>query len=106
MVRSMALVRTARRSTRRGEILDGLVHLFLAEGFLHFSLEDLAIRLQCSKSTLYVVAPSKEQLIAAVVRAFFRRATDHVEESLADETDPVQRIRVYLEAISRELAPA
>lgn len=102
----MATVSRTRHSTRRAEILDDLVQIFLAEGFLCFSLEDLAVRLQCSKSTLYVVAPSKEQLITAVVRAFFRRATDRVEETLETEHDPVERIGVYLEAISRELAPA
>ena len=95
-----------RGSTRRTEILHGLVDIFLAEGFLQFSLEDLATRLQCSKSTLYAVAPSKEQLIAAVVRSFFRGATDRVERTLATEVEPVVRIHVYLEAISNELAPA
>jgi AcrR family transcriptional regulator len=98
--------RTPRPSTRRAEILDGLVELFLAEGFLSFSVEDLAARLQCSKSTLYLVAPSKEQLITAAVRSFFRRATDRVDGRLARESDPVRRIGAYLEAISAELAPA
>jgi len=98
--------RTPRSSARRAEILDGLVGLFLAEGFLGFSVEDLAERLQCSKSTLYAVAPSKEQLITAVVRAFFRRATESVDTTLAGQTDPVARIGTYLEAISAELAPA
>jgi predicted alpha-1,6-mannanase (GH76 family) len=95
-----------RPSARRSELLAGLVEIFLAEGFGGFSLEDLAVRLQCSKSTLYGVAPSKEQLITAVVRAFFRRATERVEARLAAETDPVRRISVYLEAIAGELAPA
>jgi AcrR family transcriptional regulator len=95
-----------RGSTRRGEVLHGLVEIFLSEGFLAFSLEDLAARLQCSKSTLYAVAPSKEQLITAVVRSFFRDATERVEERLTIEHDPVERIHVYLEAISTELAPA
>jgi AcrR family transcriptional regulator len=98
--------RTRRGSGRRSEILAGLVSLFLAEGFLAFSVEDLALRLQCSKSTLYGVAPSKEQLITAVVRAFFRDATQRVESRLDRERDPVRRIGVYLEAISVELAPA
>jgi AcrR family transcriptional regulator len=98
--------RVPRRSTRRAQILDGLVELFLAAGFLEFSVEDLAERLQCSKSTLYAVAPSKEQLITAVVRAFFRGATERIEARLALETDPVAGIRAYLEAISAELAPA
>jgi AcrR family transcriptional regulator len=99
-------VHRRRPSARRTELLNGLVEIFLAEGFARFSLEDFATRLQCSKSTLYVVAPSKEQLITAVVRAFFRRATERVEARLAAETDPVRRISVYLEAIAGELAPA
>jgi AcrR family transcriptional regulator len=98
--------RTPRGSARRSEILAGLVSLFLAEGFLAFSIEDLALRLQCSKSTLYGVAPSKEQLITAVVRAFFRGATERVEAHLELEHDPVRRIGTYLEAISVELGPA
>lgn len=102
---SMAL-RVKRPSARRAELLDGLVEIFLAEGFAGFSVEDLAVRLQCSKSTLYAVAPSKEQLITAVVRAFFRRATERVEARLAAEHGPVRRIGVYLEAIAAELAPA
>ena len=98
--------RTPRSSARRAAILDGLVELFLAEGFLGFSVEDLADRLQCSKSTLYAVAPSKEQLITVVVRAFFRRSTERIDATLAAETDPVARIGAYLSAISSELASA
>jgi AcrR family transcriptional regulator len=98
--------RTPRSSARRAAILDGLVELFLAEGFLGFSVEDLADRLQCSKSTLYAAAPSKEQLITVVVRAFFRRSTERIDATLAAETDPVARIGTYLSAISSELAPA
>ncbi len=52
------------------------------------------------------MAPSKEQLITAVVRAFFRRAAERVDARLAVETDPVARIGTYLDAISAELAPA
>lgn len=99
-------IRAPRYSARRAAILDGLIGLFLAGGFSEYSVEDLAERLQCSKSTLYAVAPSKEQLITAVVRAFFRRATERVEARLALETDPVARIGTYLEAIAAELAPA
>jgi AcrR family transcriptional regulator len=102
---SIAL-RGTRRSARRDELLNGLIEIFLAEGFAGFSVEDLAVRLQCSKSTLYGVAPSKEQLITAVVRAFFRRSTEHIEARLAVENDRVRRIGVYLDAIAAELAPA
>jgi AcrR family transcriptional regulator len=93
-------------SARHSQILSGLVGLFLAEGFLVFSVEDFALRLQCSKSTLYGVAPSKEQLITAVVRAFFRGATERIEVRMELESDPVRRIGTYLDAIAVELAPA
>lgn len=80
--------------------------MFLAEGFLHLSVEDLAVRLKCSKSTLYAVAPSKEQLVVAVVRGFFRRAAERLDAQLEPIVDPEQRLRVYLHGIAVELAPA
>lgn len=80
--------------------------MFLAEGFLHLSLEDVAARLSCSKSTLYSLAPSKEQLFSTVCRAFFRRAADRLDVVLTSGEEPVTRIRRYLEGIAVELAPA
>ena len=91
---------------RRDALMDELIALYLDEGFLSFGIGDLAARLHCSRTTLYGIAPSKEQIIAAAVRDFFRAATERVEASLAEESDPVARLRAYLEAISRELAPA
>ena len=92
--------------TRRDEVLDGLVAMFLADGFLDLGLDEIAARLRCSKSTLYAVAPSKEQLITTVTREFFRRSTEQVEQRLAAEPDPRRRIRAYLDAIAEALAPA
>lgn len=86
--------------------MDGLISMFLDEGFVHLALEDLTDRLKCSRSTLYAVAPSKEQLVVTVVRAYFRRAADRLDAQLAQVEDPAERIRVYLEGIAVELAPA
>ncbi|WP_141013698.1 TetR/AcrR family transcriptional regulator [Nocardioides sambongensis] len=102
----MPTSRARRPSSRREGIVESLIDLYLEEGFAALGVGDLAVRLRCSKSTLYAVAPSKEQLIATVVRAFFRRSTERVEAVLAAESDPVRRIRAYLDAIATELAPA
>ncbi|MEO3937952.1 TetR/AcrR family transcriptional regulator [Dermatophilaceae bacterium Soc4.6] len=91
---------------RTAALLDELVELFLAEGFRDTTLTALAARLHCSKSTLYAVGPSKEQMIVAVVRAFFRRATTRVETRLAATSRPEKRLGAYLLAISDELSPA
>ena len=93
-------------SIRHEAVLHELVGIFLRDGFSDLNLADLAGRLHCSKSTLYAVAPSKEQLVTAVVRRFFRRAADRVEASLDAVGTPSERLFTYLTAISEELAPA
>ena len=94
-----------REELRREELTEGLIDLFLDQGFLAFSVEQLAAHLRCSKSTLYSIAPSKEQIVTSVVRAFFRRATERVEARTTDAGTPADRIGAYLEAISVELKP-
>ncbi|GAA2736557.1 TetR/AcrR family transcriptional regulator [Actinocorallia aurantiaca] len=94
------------RSQRRERLIERLIELFLDRGFAELGVADLAALLRCSKTTLYAVAGSKEQIIVTVVRAFFRRATARVEARLEEETDPGGRIETYLRAISAELAAA
>jgi len=96
----------ARLTRRQAELLDQLEALFLGEGFARFTLEDLAVRLHCSKSTLYALAESKERLASRVIRHFFRKATEAVEAQTVTETDPALRVTAYLSAVARALAPA
>jgi AcrR family transcriptional regulator len=91
---------------RRTQLLDELVELFLAEGFLGFGVGDLAARLRCSRTTLYLVAPSKEQVVRAVVRRYFQRAAGRIEARVAAEPDAGERLAVYFEGVATELAPA
>src|SRR3954462_9845217 len=98
--------RSTRGPARREELLDELVALVLAEGFATFTLDELARRLRCSKSTLYGLAASKEQLVVAVVKRFFQRATAAVEERAAAPADHREQISVYLLAVPEQLQPA
>lgn len=91
---------------RREQLTEALIDLFLERGFSTFSVEQLAAHLRCSKSTVYSIASSKEQIVTAVVRAFFRRATERVEARTTDAGTPGERIGAYLETISVELEPA
>jgi AcrR family transcriptional regulator len=98
--------RVTRAARRREALIGRLMDVFLDRGFAELSVADLAALLRCSKSTLYSVAASREQIIVAVVRAFFRRAAERVEAALDAGGDPRDRVGVYLRAISEELAPA
>jgi len=92
---------------RRDALLDRLVEVILVDGFAEASIEELAAKLRCSKSTLYSLADTKERIIVAGVRRFFQRAAARVDARLL-RTDgtPLERIRTYLVAIATELAPA
>lgn len=91
---------------RRTELFDALVDLFLTEGFAHLTLDEIAARLRCSKSTLYTLAGSKEQLVRAATVHFFRRATDDVEQRIATTTGARERIIAYLSAVGAVLGAA
>jgi AcrR family transcriptional regulator len=90
----------------RPALLAELVQLFLAEGFAQFSLATLADRLHCSKTTLYVVAASKEQIVLAAVREFFKQAAERIETRVGAMGDPAVQLEQYLMAVSDELKPA
>ena len=95
-----------RSSQRREELLDELTSLFLAEGFLAFGIGDLAARLRCSRSTLYLVAESKEQIVLAGLRRFFRGAAARIEARVEAELDLGARLATYLRSVAEELQPA
>lgn len=100
-----ALSLTSRRAptARQRALLTELETLFLAEGFIAFTLEDLAARLRCSKSTLYALAPSKEQLAVKVVTHFFRGAAERIDERIAGIEDARELIGEYLAGVSEHL---
>ncbi|MCZ4500212.1 MAG: hypothetical protein JWQ74_2767 [Marmoricola sp.] len=92
--------------SRTEKLLDALVDLYLADGFLSFGVGELAARLRCSRTTLYAVAGSKEQIVLTAVRRYFRRAAERIEARVEAEPDTGARLQVYLAAVSDELAPA
>jgi AcrR family transcriptional regulator len=65
-------------------VLDEAAELFGQEGFLHFSTDDLARRLRCSKRTIYAVAPGREKFFEAVI---FRRVAMAEEATIAPMRD-------------------
>jgi AcrR family transcriptional regulator len=98
-----SLSRVRNEGTRRQGLLDDLETLFLAEGFSTLTVDELCRRLRCSKSTLYTVADSREQIVQAVVRHFFARSTAEVEAQLDPEDSAATRIVTYLAAVGEAM---
>jgi AcrR family transcriptional regulator len=96
----------AHATARRAQLFDQLVDLLLSEGFAHLTLDDISARLRCSKSTLYTLAGSKEQLVRAATVHFFRGATDRVEAAIVGVDGFGNRLTAYLTAVGDALQPA
>jgi len=90
-------------TARQRSLLRQLEELFLAEGFVGFTLDELVRRMGCSKSTLYALANSKEQLAARVVANFFAGATERIEARIAATTDARELLADYLAGVSEQL---
>lgn len=93
------------RTRRQDELLDRLVQLLAAEGFRHLTLDDLAERLRCSKSTLYALADSKQELVVVAVKQYFRAAVPVVEERVGAAGSSAERVAAYLAAVADYLKP-
>lgn len=96
---------STRRTARQTDLLQRLVALLAAEGFASFTLDELTERLRCSKTTLYQLAGSKQELVREAVKHYFREATQTIEKQVADTSAPADRVVVYLNAVAQQLRP-
>ncbi|WP_353809412.1 TetR/AcrR family transcriptional regulator [Agromyces sp. SYSU T00194] len=91
---------SARRTSRQDDLYRRLGELYLRRGFLALTVDETASELRCSKSTIYALAPTREELLRQVVLDYFRRAADMIETRVADHEDPVDRLGAYLTGVS------
>ena len=106
MTRTAILVDGVVRTVRGRPLLEELEQLFLDQGFHDMTLGQMAAALRCSKSTLYYIGDSKEELVAAVVKHFFRMGTDKIEERVRDRTPGADQLAEYLSACGDVLSAA
>ncbi len=98
--------RVARLSARQREILDELEKLFSEDGFGELTMAEIAARMNCSLRTLYGIAPSKEELVLAVVDRRLRRIGRAALEPLRRDMASLQALRIYLRAAHEAVQPS
>jgi len=89
---------------RRHALLDALQEMVLEHGFSRLTMDEFAAHARCSKTTLYALGSSKESLVAALYRRFFRLATSTIEERIDKVTPERARIAEYLSAVGDEMS--
>jgi AcrR family transcriptional regulator len=88
---------------RQSELLGQIEEMMLREGFMELNMDELASRLHCSKSTLYGVAGTKQELVVKTVKHFFENATHRIEDATSAEADCRRKVKVYLRGVGREM---
>jgi AcrR family transcriptional regulator len=97
--------RGATLTDRQDELFRQILTLYVESGFSRYTLEQIATKLRCSKSTIYALAPSREQLAISVAVYFFRRAAERIDEKVAHESSATRRLEAYLRGVAEELEP-
>ncbi len=70
----------------RSRIVDAARGLFLAQGFVRVTADDIAAELGISKATLYKEFASKEEILRGVVRAIMAEIIGRVDAIMKDGT--------------------
>ena len=83
-------------SRRQQEVLDALEAAFLEQGFRKPTIGELAARAQCSRRTLYEIAPTKGEMFLVVLDRILWRMDEGAREHLRAHGDPAARIEALL----------
>jgi AcrR family transcriptional regulator len=96
-VESSGLAPAPRRfSPRQEEVLDVVEAVFVREGIRAVRIGQLASEASCSRSTLYELAPSKEDLLLLVLDRMMRRIMRHGARAIDRAADPLDRVQAML----------
>lgn len=97
---------TERRLTaRQRQVLDALERLVVRGGLADLTMAEIAARMNCSLRTLYGIAPSKDELVLAVVDRRLHQIGRAAIGSLTAAASPLEAVRRYLEAVNEAVQP-
>jgi len=92
-------------SARQLELLDELEELLLHQGLGERTMAEIASLSGCSLRTLYGIAPSKDELLLAVVDRRLRRIGRAAIAVLDEDMRPLEAVRAYLRAANEAVQP-
>ncbi|SFG54474.1 transcriptional regulator, TetR family [Desulfotomaculum arcticum] len=84
------------REFRRESIIEATEQLLNEKTFESITMDDIAMRSDFSKASIYQYFKNKEELIIAVFARILRTECHLIEERCLLETDPIQAMRNYI----------
>ena len=93
---STAASSDSRYDRQLARILEHATAIFYEKGYEGASIRDLSRASGMSLAGLYYYFESKEKLLHVIQRQLFLEVMDLVRERLKDESDPEQRVRLFI----------
>jgi AcrR family transcriptional regulator len=87
----------------RDAILKSAFRLFRRKGYITTTTAQIAAGAKVSESNLYIYFGSKFELLFAICEPWMRKRIARLEQQLAGERDPRQRLRIILRLLWREM---
>lgn len=93
-------------SARQRELFDAILTSFLKEGFSTFTIDGATRRFRCSKSTLYALGTTRDEVIRRILVSFFREVARTTDAAAAAKRSDRARLMAYFSAMTSALASA
>ena len=94
-----------RLTARQRELLDQLEELVTRKGVAERTMAEIAAHVNCSLRTLYGIAPSKEELVLAIVDRRLHRIGRKAIASIDPSLSSLQALQSYLEQANQAVQP-
>src|ERR1700689_2604505 len=86
----------SRYDRQLAKILEHATAIFYEKGYERASIRDLSRASGMSLAGLYYYCESKEKVLYVIQRHLFLSVMEFIRERLKDESDPEQRVRIFI----------
>jgi len=86
---------------RRAEVLDAAARVFNEKGYEATTIQDIADEVGILKGSVYYYINSKEDVLFEVLQEVHQEALSSVREAVESDGDALQKIRAFVETLSR-----
>src|SRR2546423_12864337 len=94
---SRTTARSTKKTNRQAEVTEAAIEIFWQKGYRAASIQDVADKVGVLKGSLYYYIESKEDLLWRIIEDVHAQSSEILEESLALDVDPIERIRLFIE---------